>query len=187
MVGLIILAVVVVLALAVVIWYFSCYNSFVRLKNNYEEAFSTMDVSMKKRYDLIPNIVETVKGFAKHEKETLDAVISARANALKAGAGAEKIKAEKEFGGAIRNLIAVAESYPDLKANANFLDLQSQLRNIETEIANSRKYYNACVKTFNTKVESFPSSIVARSRGFNKAALFELDNPEERKNVKVQF
>ena len=178
---------VVIAVLAIVAWYINCYNTFIRLKNNYEEAFSTMDVQMQKRYDLIPNLVETVKGYAKHEKETLSAVIEAR-NLAKSAVGVEdKAKAEAAFSGSIRNLFAIAENYPELKANTNFIDLQNQLKIVETEIASSRKYYNACVKAFNVKVEMFPSNLVARAKNFVKAPLFEIEDKEARKAVKVQF
>ena len=167
---------VVIAVIAIVAWYINCYNTFIRLKNNYEEAFSTMDVQMQKRYDLIPNLVETVKGYAKHEKETLSAVIEAR-NLAKSAVGVEdRAKAEAAFSGSIRNLFAIAENYPELKANTNFIDLQNQLKVVETEIASSRKYYNACVKAFNVKVEMFPSNLVARAKNFVKAPLFEIED-----------
>lgn len=178
---------VVIAVIAIVAWYINCYNTFIRLKNNYEEAFSTMDVQMQKRYDLIPNLVETVKGYAKHEKETLSAVIEAR-NLAKSAVGVEdKAKAEAAFNGSVRNLFAIAENYPELKANTNFIDLQNQLKVVETEIASSRKYYNACVKAYNVKVEVFPSNLVARAKNFVKAPLFEIEDKEARKAVKVQF
>lgn len=183
----IVLIIVAGLAVLVGIWYLGVYNNLVRLKNDNEEAFSTMDVYMKKRYDLIPNLVETVKGYAKHEKETLNEVVQARTNAQNARTTKDKIKAEQNMTSAIRNIFALAEAYPDLKANTNFLELQGELRTIESEIANSRKYYNACVKTYNTKIQTFPSSFVAKRHNFEKATLFELDSKEERKNVKVQF
>ncbi len=185
--GWIALGVVIVVLLALIAWIIGSYNTLVRLRNNVEESFSAMDVYMKKRYDLIPNIVETVKGYAKHEKETLNAVITARNNAVAASDPKTKVKAENEISGALRNLFALAENYPDLKANTNFLDLQAQLKTIETEIANSRRYYNANVKTYNTKIEVFPSNLVAGWFKFEKRSLFEIENAEERKNVKVEF
>lgn len=188
--GLIIGIIVGVIALIGIIfafWWFGTFNTLVRLRNNNEEAFSTMDVYMKKRYDLIPNIVETVKGYAKHERETLEAVISARNAARSADTVSGKLQAEKAFAGQYRRFMMLAESYPDLKANTNFMDLQNQLKTIESEIASSRKYYNACVKAYNTKTETFPSSIVARAKKFEKAPLFVVDDVEERKAVKVSF
>ena len=136
-----------------VLWYVSTYNSFVNLKNKVEEAFSTMDVYLKKRYDLIPNLVETVKGYAKHESETLANVIGARNRAASATSVDEKMEAEKQLNASMMNLFAVSEQYPDLKANQNFLSLQHDLKEMEGEITNARKYYNAVVRNFNTKYE----------------------------------
>lgn len=179
----IILIVVVIVAL----WGISTYNSLVSLKNKVEEAFSTMDVYLKKRYDLIPNLVETVKGYAKHESETLEKVIGARNRAASATGAAEKLAAEKELNQSMVNLFAVSEQYPDLKANENFMSLQADLKTMEDEISNSRKYYNAIVRTFNTKCETIPSNIIANIGNFEKQPLFEVDSAEERQNVKVSF
>ncbi|MBQ7579545.1 MAG: LemA family protein [Clostridia bacterium] len=183
----IILGVVALLLVVCVMWYISCYNRFMRLKNNIDESRSTIDVSLKKRFDLIPNLVETVKGYAKHEKETLEAVISARGGVASAKNAQEKVKAENELTGALRQLLVVAEAYPELKANANFIDLQNQLKSMETEIANSRRYFNATVKEYNNLVSVFPSNIIARQKGYTKEAMYEIENPAERQNVKVQF
>lgn len=183
----IVIAVVAILIVAIIAWFIVCHNEFIRLKNNIEEAFSTMDICMKKRYDLIPNIVETVKGYAKHEKETLSQVIAARNMAVNANNTQEKSQAEANLNSSIKSLMAVVEQYPNLKADANFTSLQNQLTSLEVEIANSRRYYNACVKTFNNKVLMFPSNIVARRYKFEKQPSFEVDAPEERKNVKVEF
>lgn len=180
LIGLIIL---VVLAIAVVVM----YNGFIRLKNQCDEAFATMDVYLKKRYDLIPNLVETVKGYAAHEKETLQGVIEARNLAAGAATMEEKAAGEKALAGNLRGLFAIAENYPDLKANTNFLDLQNQLKVIEDDIANSRKYYNAVIKEFNTKCEVFPSNLIASIFHFEKKAMFEVDDAVERQNVKVSF
>ncbi|MBQ7467109.1 MAG: LemA family protein [Clostridia bacterium] len=185
--GWIALGIVGFIVLALIVWVIGSYNGLVRLRNNVEESFSAMDVYMKKRYDLIPNIVETVKGYAKHEKETLNAVIAARNSAIAAPDPKAKAKAENEISGALRQLFALAENYPDLKANTSFLDLQAQLQSIETEIANSRRYYNANVKEYNTKIEVFPSNIVAGWFNFKKRDLFEIENKKERENVKVEF
>ena len=175
-----------VIVVVVLIFFITGYNGFVRLRNNVEEAFSTMDVYMKKRYDLIPNLVETVKGYAKHEKETLAAVMSAR-NAIKsAGTDEERLQAENHLTQTLGHLFAVADAYPDLKANQNFLNLQNQLTSIEDDIANSRKYYNGCVKQYNTKREMFPSNIIAGLFHFEKKPLYEIDETE-RQNVNVSF
>lgn len=187
MVGTIILYVVLGLVLLLVIWFIATYNMFIRLKNGVEESFSTMDVYLKKRFDLIPNYVETVKGYAKHESETLTKVIEARNMAGKANTTEEKMKYEGQVSEMIRNLMVVVEQYPDLKANTNFLALQEQLNSLEGEIANSRKYYNALVKEFNIKVETFPSNLIAKLLKFQKKALFVVDDVTERKNVKVEF
>jgi LemA protein len=173
--------------LIIIIWIIASYNGFVKLKNSIEEAFSTMDVYLKKRYDLIPNLVETVKGYAKHESETLEKVIQARNFAAGAKNVEEKLEGENMLAGTLKSLFAVAESYPDLKANTNFMDLQGQLKALEDEIASSRKYYNAVVKAYNTKREVFPSVIIAGLFKFEKKPLFEVKSEDERENVKVQF
>jgi len=178
------------LALAIVVvllWFIITFNRFVSLRNRVEEAFSTMDVYLKKRYDLLPNFVETVKGYAAHEKETLDAVITARSKAFNAQGIENKIEAEQGLIGALSKLMLLTENYPDLKANANFMDLQQQLKTLEGEIANSRTLYNGMVKQFNTKVESIPSNIVAGICGFKRKLLFEITEATQRANVTVQF
>lgn len=177
------LIVIAVIVIAVIVM----YNGFIKLKNNCEEAFATMDVYLKKRYDLIPNLVETVKGYAAHEKETLTKVIEARNMAQGAATVEEKIAGENQLQGTLKSLFAIAENYPDLKANQNFLDLQNQLKKVEEDIANSRKYYNAVVKQFNVKCEAFPSNIIAGIFKFEKKSMFEVDSVEERQNVKVSF
>ena len=179
----IIIAIIIVLAIAFV----GMYNSFIKLKNSCEEAFSTMDVYMKKRFDLIPNLVETVKGYASHEKETLEKVMAARNGVQSAATVEEKMAQENVLTGTLKSLFAVAEAYPDLKANTNFLDLQDQLKSVEEDIANSRKFYNAVVKQFNTKCEMFPSNIIASMFHFERKPMFEVDSAEERKNVEVKF
>ena len=183
------IAVPIILGLIVIIglWLVLSRNSFVSIKNQVEEAFSTMDVYLKKRYDLIPNLVETVKGYATHESETFTKVTAARTAAMNATSIDEKIANENALSGTLKSLFAVAEAYPQLQANTNFLDLQQQLKTLEDEIANSRKYYNAVVRTMNTKVESFPSNLVASIFGFKKQPFFEVGSAEERENVQVKF
>ena len=181
------IAVAIVVVLLIIL-FVGAYNSFVRLKNVVEEAWATIDVYLKKRYDLIPNLVETVKGFAKHESETLQKVIASRNIAMQASTGEAKIAAEKELTNNLKTLFnVVAEPYPQLQANTNFLDLQNQLKQIENELASARKYYNGTVKTLNTKIEMFPSNLVASMMKLKKYPYFELDSEEERKNVKVSF
>ncbi len=189
-VGIVIAVVAVILVIAVIGWWIGTRNDFVRLKNKVEEAWATIDVFLKKRYDLIPNLVETVKGYAKHESETLKEVVAARNLAMHASTPEEKVNAEKGLTSSLRTFFsAISESYPDLKANANFLDLQGQLKSIESELESSRRYYNGVVKSFNTKLEIFPANLVGGRMGeeYKKRPYFELDSAEERKNVKVQF
>jgi len=186
-VGIVIGAVVLLIAIIIVCWGIGARNGFVRMRNANEEAFATIDVYLKKRYDLIPNLVETVKGYAKHESETLQNVIAARNNAASATTTAEKIEADAQLSNAIRSFNVVAERYPELKANSNFLDLSNQLKTIESQLAEQRKYYNALVKKFNTNKDLFPKSIIAGMMHLEKAPYFQLDSAEERQNVKVQF
>ncbi len=185
------IAIIVIVAIVVIIalWLVSTHNGLVKLNNQVEEGFSTMDVYLKKRYDLIPNLVETVKGYAKHESDTLEKVIAARNTAMGTNPSNldAKIANENALSGSLKNLFAIAEAYPDLKANTNFIDLQEQLKKIEDDIANARKYYNATVKNMNNKVQMFPSSIVAGMFNFTKKPFFEVDSAEERQNVKVNF
>jgi len=185
-----IVALLVIVGVVIAVWWINTRNNFVRLKNRVEEAMATIDVYLKKRYDLIPNLVETVKGFAKHESETLENVIAARNIAMNAKTVEEKSAAANNLTSSLRTFFnVVSESYPQLQANTNFLDLQNQLKNIEGELESSRRYYNGVVKTFNTKLEIFPDSIVANGMGedYKKKEYFELDSEEERKNVKVSF
>ena len=185
---LVILGILIFGGLVIALWAISVYNSLISLRNNADEAFSTMDVYLKKRYDLIPNLVETVKGYAKHESETLEKVVKARNLAMGASNPQEKIATEAALTKELKTMLSVVvEQYPDLKANQNFIDLQDALKTIETEIANSRKYYNGAVKVYNVKRELFPSSIVAGIFKFEKKALFEVEDAAERKNVSVKF
>lgn len=186
-VGIVIGVIALLLVIIVVCWAISARNSFVRMENQYEEAFHNIDIYLKKRYDLIPNLVETVKGYAKHESGTLESVVAARSKAQSATTPAEKIEANAELTQTMRNFNMVMERYPELKANTNFLDLQNQLKNIEYELANVRKYYNATIKQFNTKIRTFPASIIAGVMKLEKQPYFELDSAEERQNVKVSF
>ena len=187
-VGIVVAVVVVILVIAIVSWWIKTWNALVRLDNKAEEAFKTIDVYLKKRYDLIPNLVETVKGFAKHESQTLEKVVAARNASGVAQTAEQKAAAANQLNSSLRTLFtAVSESYPELRANTNFLDLQNQLKGIENELESARRYYNGVVKAFNIKTEEFPSSIVAKKKGCEKKEYFELESPEERQNVKVQF
>ena len=174
--------IVIAIIVIIIIYAFITYNNFIKLKNMVKEAFATMDVYLKKRWDLIPNIVETVKGYASHEAETLENAISARNRA----SGKDRASAENEISGVLGHLFAVAESYPDLKANQNFLDLQRQLSRIEEELRNARKYFNAIVREYNDKIMVFPSSLIASAFHFTKRDYYEVDD-EDRKRVEVRF
>lgn len=180
------LAITIGVILILVIWYVATYNKLIEVKNRVEEAFATIDVYLKKRYDLIPNLVETVKGYAKHESQTLENVISARGKAINS-APEQRVENEKELSQALGRLMMLSESYPDLKANTQFMELQGQLEKIENDLAQSRKYYNAIVKTLNTLIVTIPSNIVASIAKITKADYFQLDDESERKNVKVSF
>lgn len=189
-VGIIVGVLVLILAIAIIGWWIGTRNDFVRLKNRVEEGMSTIDVYLKKRFDLIPNLVETVKGYAKHESETLEKVVAARNLSMDAKTAEEKMAAANGLSSSLRTLFtAVSENYPELKANTNFLDLQQQLKNIEGDLESARRYYNGVVKSFNTKLELFPANIVGKRMGedYTKKPYFELDSAEERKNVKVSF
>lgn len=182
---LIVLLVIIGLVVAVAI---GMYNRLVRLRQNVRESWSAIDTELRRRYDLIPNLVETVKGYAAHEKGTLEAVIAAR-NAAVANTGTpgEQAQTENVLTGALRQVFALAEAYPQLRANEGFQQLQDQLGQTETQIAQARRFYNANVREMNTAVESFPSSVVAGMGGFKPAEYFEIDEPAARGPVKVEF
>lgn len=181
----IIIGIVVVLALFVI----GIYNGLIRGRNEVKNAWSQIDVQLKRRHDLIPNLVETTKGYMSHERDTLEAVTAARNLALKAaGSGpAAQAKAETELSGALARLLVVVERYPDLKANQNFLALQEELTSTENKIGFSRQYYNDSVLKHNNQIQSFPSNIVANMGGFKMAEYFEVTVPEEREAPKVSF
>jgi LemA protein len=179
--------IIAVVVIGIGLFVIGAYNGLVKLRNLVEEAFSTMDVYLKKRYDLIPNLVETVKGYAAHEAGTLEKVVQARKMAASAGSIEDRIQGENMLTGALRSLFALAEAYPDLKANANFMDLQAQLQKVEEDIANSRKYYNATVREYNTRTEVFPYNIIAGLFKFTRKALFEVAEEAERQRVEVKF
>lgn len=170
----------------VLIYTLVTYNGLIRLRNKLEEAFSTMDVYLKKRWDLVPNLVETVKGYAKHEKETFENVVNLRNSSYDNLSQDDKMDINNKLSAGITKIMALAESYPDLKASDNFLNLSANLSKTEEDIANSRKYYNAVVKLMNNKVQMFPSNIIANIFGFKKSKMFEVSE-NERENVKVEF
>jgi LemA protein len=184
------IAILVILGIfvAVISFGIAIYNKLIRLRNTVKSSWSDIDVQLKKRYDLVPNLVETVKGYASHEKYVFEKVTEARSRAMRASSPDEKAKAENMLRDTLKSLFAVAEAYPDLKANANFMQLQSQLKELEDNIEYARRYYNAIVRDFNILIESFPSNIVASQFRFKQEEFFELEAPEvERKPVKVSF
>lgn len=180
------LIIIIVLVLACVLYFILINNKLIKLSNEIKEAFSTMDVYLKKRWDLIPNVVEVVKGYAKHEEKTFTEVTKIRKSAYDKMTIEEKINTNEELSNGISRIMILAEKYPDLKASDNFKDLSSQLTKVEDEIAQSRKYYNATVRVFNNKVEMFPSNVVAKILGYKRAKMFEI-NTEERENIKVEL
>lgn len=175
------IAVYIVIAVLVllIIWYFSTYNSLISLRNRKDDQFSQIDVQLKRRADLIPNLVETVKGYAKHESKTLEDVIKARNTYTTAHTVDEKVKASGEITNALNKLFALSESYPDLKANTNFMSLQNDLKDTEDKISMARQFYNDTVLTYNNKVERVPSNIVANIGGFKKGEFFQIDEKEK--------
>jgi len=181
----IIIGIVVLLVLFVI----GMYNGLIRLKNRVDEAWADIDVQLKRRYDLIPNLVETVKGYAAHEKETLDRVINARSAAMNAQASGDKAaveKAENALSSTLKSIFALSEAYPDLKANTNFLELQRELSDTENKIQASRRFYNTNVRDFNTKLQVFPTNIIGNMLGFKDRVFFEAA-ADEKQNVKVGF
>lgn len=178
--------IIIAIIILIIIYAFTLYNSFVKLNNKVKEAFSTMDVYLKKRWDLIPNIVKIVKGYAKHEKNTLKDVIELRNSAYDKMSNEEKIKTNEQLSNDISKIMVLVEAYPDLKANKNFKDLSNQLTKTEDDIANSRKYYNGVVKIYNNKVEMFPSNIFAKLFGYKPKTMFKA-NVSERENIKIEL
>jgi len=186
----IILLVVVIAVLALaILWVAGAYNTLVRTRNDMRNAWSQIDVQLKRRYDLIPNLVETVKGYAKHERETLDAVIRARQQAINVTADdvQQKAAAENMLSQTLRSLFALAESYPDLKANQNYLALQEELTSTENKIGFARQYYNDAVMRLNNKIEMFPSNIIANMFNFSAGQFFEVEEATQREAPKVEF
>lgn len=183
----IVLIVIAGLAILLGLYVICVYNKLIKLTNNVDESFSTMDVYLKKRYDLLPNLVETVKGYAKHENDTLVGVMKARSACLEAKTPQERISGENALSRTLGRLYKVTENYPDLKANSNFMALQNQLVSLEDEITSARKYYNGCVKLLTNKIKLFPSNLIAKMFGFKPYVLFEVEDVEERKVPQVKF
>lgn len=179
----------IILGIIVVIvgWLIGIYNGLIRLKNRVEEAWSDIDVQLKRRYDLIPNLVETVKGYASHEKELFTKVTEARSRAMQAGSLKDKGEAENMLSDTLKSLFAVAENYPQLRASENFSKLQDELSDTENKIQAARRFYNGMVRDFNTRIQIFPNNLVASLLGFKQREYFQLENEKERDNVKVSF
>ena len=182
MLGIILLVVVALL----VVWAIASYNRLIGMRNQVLNGWRQIDVQLKRRHDLIPNLVETVKGYAAHERGTFEAVTAARANAINAQSPAEQAQAENVLSGALKSLFAVAEAYPDLKANQNFLNLQEELTSAEDRVAYARQFYNDSVFKYNAKIQSFPGVIFANVMGFKPREYFEADD-ESRGPVRVEF
>jgi len=181
-----ILQFILVIVVLIIVWLILTYNRLVTLKNRAKEAWSDIDVQLKRRYDLIPNLVETVKGYAAHEREIFEKVTEARSRAMGAQGIKERSEAENYLSQTLKTLFAVAENYPDLKASQNFLELQREIRDTEDKIQAARRFYNTNVRDLNTKIESFPANIVAGLFGFSKMDYFEIEGAEK-EPVKVQF
>ena len=180
------LKIIILVAILKIFWLIAAYNRLIILRNRAKEAWSDIDVQLKRRYDLIPNLVETVKGYAAHEKEVFEKVTEARSRAMSAVSPSEKGGAENMLAGALKSLFAVAENYPDLKASENFLELQRELRDTEDKIQAARRFYNGNVRDLNTRIEVFPANIVASLFRFQKMDFFEIEG-EGREPVKVSF
>ncbi len=180
----IVFLVIIVLVIAILV---GIYNSLVRLRNQVKNAWAQIDVQLKRRHDLIPNLVETAKGYMKHERETLENITEARSKAIGADSVAERSKAEGQLSGALNKFLLVVENYPDLKANQNFLALQEELTSTENKIAFSRQAYNDQVLGYNTKIQSFPAVMMAGMLGFQKSDFFEIEDEGEREAPKVDF
>ena len=172
-----------------ILWFVGMYNGFVKARVKIDNSWSDINVFLKKRFDLIPNLVNTVKGYAAHERQTLEEVVRARNAAVSVPAGDVQAAAQanQNLSGALRGLLAIAENYPDLKANQNFLELQTALQNIEGDLGNARRYYNATVRDYNTSIQQFPGVILANMTGFKPREFFELEDKQEAKNVEVKF
>ena len=178
--------IIIAVLLLIFIYVFITYNKMIKMNNIVKEAFSTMDVYLKKRWDLIPNLVEIVKGYSKHEKDIFNQITTIRANNYQNMSIDKKINVNEQLTQGISKIIAISENYPDLKASQNFLELSRDLTRIEDEIANSRKYYNGSVRIFNTKIQVFPNNIIAKLFNFKEANMFEA-NKDEKNNVKVDL
>lgn len=185
--GIIIGIIIVIVVLVLVVSIVATYNSMVKARNNVEKAFADIDVYLKKRYDLIPNLVNTVKGYAKHENETFNQITELRGQAVNTHNMNQAVETNNKISASLRNMLALAENYPSLKADKNFLSLQNSLSGIESQIAGVRTNYNHFATIYNTKLETFPNNMVASIFKFKKSTLFAVSDPKERENVIVEF
>lgn len=179
-----ILLLVIVLA---ILWIVFAYNSLIRTRNRVRESWSDIEVQLKRRYDLIPNLVEAVKGYMSHEKQVFEGVTEARSRAMDAQSRQDKSAAENQLSATLKTLFAVSENYPDLKANANFMELQRELSDTENKIQAARRFYNSMVLDLNTRVQVFPTNLIAKMFNFKSEEFFEVENEEEKENIKVKF
>ncbi|HDQ22702.1 MAG TPA: LemA family protein [Candidatus Uhrbacteria bacterium] len=179
--------IILIVLVLVIIWLVAVYNSLIKSRNRVDEAWSDIDVQLKRRYDLIPNLIETVKAYATHEREVFQKVTEARSNAMQAKSLDEKGKAENMLSETLKSLFAVAENYPDLKASQNFQSLQDELTDTENKIQASRRFYNGNVRDFNTKIQIFPNNLIAGMLGFKKYDFFQIEEEKEREVPKVKF
>jgi LemA protein len=179
--------IIVIIIAVIVLWFVAVYNGLIRLRNRVKEAWSDIDVQLKRRYDLIPNLVETVKGYAVHEKEVFENVTKARAQAIGAQTVAEHNQADNMLTGALKSLFAVAEAYPQLRASENFSKLQDELSDTENKIQAARRFYNSNVLDYNTRIQQVPTNIIAGMFGFSKESFFEVQTEKEKEPVKVSF
>ncbi len=179
--------IILIVIVLIIIWLIAVYNNLITSRNRVDEAWSDIDVQLKRRYDLIPNLVETVKAYATHEREVFQKVTEARAAAMQAKGIEEKGKAENMLSNTLKSLFAVAENYPDLKASQNFLSLQDELTDTENKIQASRRFYNGNVRDFNTKIQIFPNNIIANMLGFKKYDFFQIEEEKEKEAPQVKF
>jgi LemA protein len=183
MISIIVIGILVI----IIFWVVGMYNGLVRLRNQVKNGWSQIDVQLKRRHDLIPNLIETAKGYMKHERETLESITNARTHALEASGVTNQAKAEGELNNALSRFMLIVENYPDLKASQNFLSLQEELSSTKNKVSFSRQFYNDQVLAFNTKIESVPTNIIAGKFNFKQAEFFEIETPAEREAPKVQF
>ena len=182
-----ILGIILIVVVLIIIWLIAVYNSLIKSRNRVDEAWADIDVQLKRRYDLIPNLIETVKAYASHEKETFQKVTEARSKAMQAENVEEKAKAENALSETLKSLFAVAENYPDLKASQNFMQLQDELVDTENKIQAARRFYNGNVRDFNTKIQIFPTNLIAGMLGFKKYDFFQVEEEAAREAPKVKF